>query len=375
MQRRAQCNFGRFISLLLTVVLVCSVIPMDVYANDEMVSLINEKQDKELNINDDETVYILQEEEMDVLEETPVSQQEEVTESTLETNAEESSSSQTESVMVFFDFNADNYGEYYVAMVPVGGTVTDKPADPERDGYLFLGWYGYLDENDEPVLWDFNNEPVQDNMSLWAAWEKAYTVAFDPDDGTQYQDFYKTTVPAGGTITHKPSDPVRDGYLFQGWYGHLDENDAPVLWDFASDIVTENTTLWAAWKEENNGGDGEGDNGNNGGGTGDNGGSTGGGNGDNGGNTGGSGDGNKTGPVVSEDSGNQSSININDQEVPNSSADTGHVTIDEQEVPKDMLGKLPKTGEDHTFQIIYRTLIVLSLFLFGICLPFRKKRI
>ncbi|MBE7718087.1 MAG: hypothetical protein E7243_01020, partial [Lacrimispora celerecrescens] len=258
--------------------------------------------------------------------------------------------------------------------------ITHKPADPTRDGYLFKGWYGYSDENDEPVMWYFENGTVTENTTLWATWEEACIVAFDPDDGTQYEDFYKTTVSVGGKVTHKPANPTRDGYLFKGWYGYLDENDKPVMWDFENGTVTENMTLWASWKEDsnggnNNGGNGEGENNNNGGngegGNNNNGGNSGGGT----GGSGGSSSGGNSGPVVSGNAGNNTSTNINEQEVPKSSADSERVDIDEQEVPKEKLDYLPKTGEDSTSRIIYGTLILLSLFMFGISLPYRKKTI
>ena len=497
MQKRAHRKIGRFLSLLMTVVLVCSMIPMNAYAKDETVSLFNEELDMELNnIEEDETESLLpaeddlalleeevqaetDEEETDeeetlpsteltdestIPEETPLIPKEEVTETTKETIAEVFNSPQPETVMVIFDLNDGTYTEFYDATVPVGGKITDRPADPTRDGYLFKGWYSYLDDNDEPVMWNFKNDTVMDNMSLWAAWEEACIVAFDPDDGTQYGDFYKTTVPVGGKVTDKPADPTRDGYLFKGWYGYLDGNNEPVMWNFENDTVTENTTLWAAWEEacivafdpddgtqyedfykttvpvggkvthkpadptrdgylfkgwysylgendepvmwdfendtvaanmtlwaswtedsnggNNNGGGGEGENNNNGGGgegeNNNNGGNNGGGTGGSGGSSGGSGSGGSGsggGPVVSGNSGNNSSVNINEQEIPKSPADGEYVDFYEQEVPKEKLDNLPKTGEDSISQVLYGSLILLSLFMFGICLPYRKKTI
>ena len=332
MQKRAHRKIGRFFSLLMTVVLVCSMIPMNAYANDETVSLFNEELDMELNnTEEDETENIIPadddltlleeevpaevdeeetlshaelEDESVIPEEIPLIQQEEVTETTVETMAEAFDAPQPETVMVIFD----------------------------------------------------------------------------PDDGTQYEEFYKTTVPVGGKVSDKPADPTRDGHLFKGWYGYLDENDKPVMWDFENGTVTENMTLWASWKEDsnggnNNGGNGEGENNNNGGngegGNNNNGGNSGGGT----GGSGGSSSGGNSGPVVSGNAGNNTSTNINEQEVPKSSADSERVDIDEQEVPKEKLDYLPKTGEDSTSRIIYGTLILLSLSMFGISLPYRKKTI
>lgn len=81
-------------------------------------------------------------------------------------------------------------------------------------------------------------------------------VAFDPDDGkTGYSDFFKVTVPTGSKVTEKPEDPQRDGYFFKGWYAFEDGDGNPVFWNFETDTVQDNTTLWAAWEKVNDGGD------------------------------------------------------------------------------------------------------------------------
>jgi hypothetical protein len=163
-------------------------------------------------------------------------------------------------IVAFDPGDGTQYQNFYKVTVHVGDTVAE-PADPVRDGYLFKGWYAYLDENNAPVFWDFENGTVEENITLWAAWEKGCIVVFDPDDGvTQYQDFHRVTVPIGGKVTDKPADPVQDGYLFKGWYSHLDENDSPVFWDFENGTVEENMTLWAAWEKESEGGGNQGGN-------------------------------------------------------------------------------------------------------------------
>ena len=154
--------------------------------------------------------------------------------------------------LVVFDTNNGkmDYRDFYKVMVPINGTVSHQPKDPTRDGYLFNGWYAYLDESGEPVHWDFKRDIVTENTTLWADWEKGCLVVFDPDDGkTGYNNFYKVTLPIDSTVTSQPKEPVRDGYFFNGWYAYLDENGEPVHWDFERDKVMENTTLWADWEK------------------------------------------------------------------------------------------------------------------------------
>ena len=179
-----------------------------------------------------------------------------------------------------------------------------------------------------------------ENTTLWADWEKGCLVVFDPDDGkTEYNNFYKVTLPINSTVTSQPEAPVRDGYLFNGWYAYLDESGEPVLWDFEKDTVTENTTLWAAWDIDSgsNGGGNDGGNsgGNDGGSSGGNDGGNSGGNdgGNSGGNDGGSSGGNDGGSSGGNDRGNsggkgEASSSDNNGLVGNISGDNEFVLID-----------------------------------------------
>lgn len=59
------------------------------------------------------------------------------------------------------------YGEFIV-----------RPDDPKRNGYEFDGWYSDIDLTEQ---WDFETDPVQRNMTLYAKWAKE---APKPDHGT-----------------------------------------------------------------------------------------------------------------------------------------------------------------------------------------------
>ena len=83
-----------------------------------------------------------------------------------------------------------------------------KPADPVKDGFVFLGWY--LGD----AAYDFE-AVVTSDLELVAKFEevvKKYTVKFVADG--------KETVEAvkEGEKAVKPADPVKEGYNFLGWY-------------------------------------------------------------------------------------------------------------------------------------------------------------
>ncbi|OSG88683.1 cell wall/surface repeat protein containing internalin domain [Bifidobacterium adolescentis] len=109
---------------------------------------------------------------------------------------------------VKFDLNGGD-GDIADQKVKEGSTI-DRPDNPTREGYTFMGWQ-YEDSD-----WNFLNT-VTSNMTLTAQWKrnevKKYTVAFDTADGTSIDP---QTIKDGGKVS-KPDDPTREGYEFKGW--------------------------------------------------------------------------------------------------------------------------------------------------------------
>ena len=70
-----------------------------------------------------------------------------------------------------------------------------------------------------------------------------YTVTFDANGHGTAPTQQKTTY--GGKIT-EPADPTAENYYFQGWFN---DSTCENMWDFESDIVTDNITLYAKWSD------------------------------------------------------------------------------------------------------------------------------
>lgn len=156
------------------------------------------------------------------------------------------------------------------------GDKLTRPEDPTREGYRFEGWYSDIDLQ-KP--WDFENDTVQGNMTLYARWTAEETtptepgeedggflnlwwllglgllglllllilllagkktVRFDTGCSARVQD---QKVKKGGLVTC-PEEPRRLGRVFGGWFTDEARTNR---WDFEKDTVENNMTLYAKW--------------------------------------------------------------------------------------------------------------------------------
>ena len=69
-----------------------------------------------------------------------------------------------------------------------------------------------------------------------------YTVTFNSNGGSAVTSLAE--VESGSKITAPTQSPTKDGYTFAGWYKDAAHNN---LWNFATDTVTGNITLYAKW--------------------------------------------------------------------------------------------------------------------------------
>lgn len=137
---------------------------------------------------------------------------------------------------VKFDTNGGTEIEQQV--VRVGDKVVE-PKEPVKEGYEFVEWQ--LDGK----KYNFETK-VKRNMVLTASWQKIadaaeifYRVTFDSNGGSEVDEQY---ISVGETVT-EPTNPVKDGYTFNGWY----YNDTK--YDFDKK-VSQDMVLTARWKEK-----------------------------------------------------------------------------------------------------------------------------
>jgi uncharacterized repeat protein (TIGR02543 family) len=118
-----------------------------------------------------------------------------------------------------------------------GGATLVKPPDPTKAGHSFGGWFLSLDGD----AWDFAANTVTANITLHAKWTaNQYRVRFDSQNGSAVDD---QTVPHGSTVA-EPEAPVNGSRVLEGWYR---ESAYTTKWDFDTDTVTGDMTLYAKW--------------------------------------------------------------------------------------------------------------------------------
>jgi uncharacterized repeat protein (TIGR02543 family) len=139
---------------------------------------------------------------------------------------------------VTFDANGgDNVSPQTIAY----GSTVRQPVPPTKAGHTFIGWYA---DASFATLWNFSTDVVMGNMTLYAKWvensKKTFTVTFETNGGTSVD---RQTVTEGDTV-RKPTPPTKAGHIFVGWCSDV---ACTTPWNFTTDKVTGNVTLYAKW--------------------------------------------------------------------------------------------------------------------------------
>ncbi|GHV68187.1 hypothetical protein FACS1894199_15040 [Bacteroidia bacterium] len=118
------------------------------------------------------------------------------------------------------------------------GATISAPAPPTKSGSTFVAWYKEVGLTN---AWNFDSDVVSTNITLYAKWLNHYTVTFNTNGGSAVAAL--TDVPDGTTIA-APAPPTKVGSTFVAWYKEAGLTNA---WDFATDVVSTNITLYAKW--------------------------------------------------------------------------------------------------------------------------------
>jgi len=114
--------------------------------------------------------------------------------------------------------------------------------DPILHGYAVTGWYRDAELLNE---WNLKTSTVGPDMTLYAKWTPTYSVYFNGNGNNGGSVPSTQTVVQGGNAAKPNSNPTRTGNVFVGWY--RDSAGTGAEWNFNTDIVTADITLYAKW--------------------------------------------------------------------------------------------------------------------------------
>ncbi len=118
-------------------------------------------------------------------------------------------------------------------------SLLEKTQDPEKNGFAFGGWYKNVECTQ---VWDFDNDKITSDTSLYAKWLNLFKVTYDFNDGSNITQEVNDVVE--GTKLIAPAY-TRTGYTLAEWRTAPSMSDGNV-WNF-DEGINESITLYAIW--------------------------------------------------------------------------------------------------------------------------------
>jgi len=146
---------------------------------------------------------------------------------------------------VTFDANGGQLSGETVVTVAEGKPIPSPHTNAVREGYWLRGWYMEAEAvNEFNIYYDV----VAHDMTLYAGWERLYTVKLHANGGVFLNDEGSevwTINLSAGDLLWIPDNVARLGYVLEGWF-----KDAALTerWDFSTTITGE-MELYAKWDE------------------------------------------------------------------------------------------------------------------------------
>ena len=139
-------------------------------------------------------------------------------------------------------------GEKYDEVRTNGSETIAMPENPQKEGYVFVGWYFDKDVWQKPFTANsLLDTPLTSDIRLYAYFVEEgdesllATLSFNSMGGTEIAD---ATVP-NGAKPKQPPNPTYEGFYFCGWYTYPDYQ-TPFNFD---EPLTKSTTVYAKWAQ------------------------------------------------------------------------------------------------------------------------------
>lgn len=138
----------------------------------------------------------------------------------------------------YLSYDTDGGSAVSTSPYSIGETLVE-PSATTKAGYTFDGWYYddgvWLDH----VEFGIDTMPASD-ITIYAKWLEIFTVTFNSNSGSSVD----SQEIDDGSLVVQPEEPVRSGYMFSGWFSDVGLTS---VWDFDTDTVTADITLYAKW--------------------------------------------------------------------------------------------------------------------------------
>lgn len=138
-------------------------------------------------------------------------------------------------------YNPNYEGATNLTATTVKGIAEEKQLE-NRDNNQFVGWYT---EAQCTNAFDFTTVLTND-ITLYAKWVQIGNTTYNVTFNLGYEG--APTITAQEVVENskatKPTDPVRSGYDFAGWYK---ESACTNVFNFNTELITADTTIYAKW--------------------------------------------------------------------------------------------------------------------------------
>lgn len=163
-----------------------------------------------------------------------------------------------EPMNLFAVWQINTYNIYYYSGTrtnPIGSksgkynqTVTLDQEDPQRNGYIFLGWSTKINATTADSRFNSGRDYTfsDESITLYAVWKSdVCEVKYDMNGGTG--TIAKQTGSKNSIITVTYSEPTKAGYTFLGWSTNKNAVSAEYKAGSNFELKNTSTTLYAVW--------------------------------------------------------------------------------------------------------------------------------
>jgi len=136
-----------------------------------------------------------------------------------------------------------------VAYTEPDTAVTILPADPEKKGYIFGGWFA---EKDGQGVEFKIGDTVTGSKTVYAYWKSySYTVRFDVNGGDSADPLNRVVASPDTTVQEAggmPAEPDKAGHNFAGWFDTAAQTGGTEL--TGNTTITGDITVYARWEKD-----------------------------------------------------------------------------------------------------------------------------